>query len=39
MEKLASGLSPEAWEKGLARVRAGEGVRKVALDMLRDAGF
>jgi hypothetical protein len=39
MEKLASGLSPEAWEKGLARVRGGEGVRKVALDMLREAGF
>lgn len=39
MEKLASKLSPAAWEKGLARVRAGEGVRKVALDMLREAGF
>ncbi|MDF1535370.1 MAG: hypothetical protein P1S46_02575 [bacterium] len=36
MEKLGSGLSSEAWEKGLARVKAGEGARKVALDMLRE---
>jgi hypothetical protein len=36
MEKLSKELSPEAWKKGLERVKAGEGVRKVALDMLRE---
>jgi len=35
MEKLKSVLAAEDWEKGLARIRRGEGVRKVALDMLR----
>ncbi len=35
LEKLRSGLAPGDWEEGLARVRSGEGARKVALDMLR----
>lgn len=37
MEKLADKLSTADWEKGLARVDSGEGVRKVALDMLRES--
>lgn len=36
MEKLSEKLSVETWAKGLERVKAGEGVRKVALDMLRE---
>ena len=35
--KIRSGIDREDWETGLARVRAGEGVRKVALQMLREA--
>jgi hypothetical protein len=37
MEKLSEKLSVEAWAKGLERVKTGEGVRKVALDMLRES--
>lgn len=36
MEKLSERLSLEAWKIGLERVKTGEGVRKVALDMLRE---
>lgn len=36
MEKLAEKLSPADWERGMARIDSGEGIRKVALDMLRE---
>ena len=36
MEKLGNVLDAADWELGLARVRAGEGIRKAAIDMLRD---
>jgi hypothetical protein len=36
MEKLENRLSFRDWETGLARVRFGEGARKVALEMLRE---
>lgn len=35
LERIRDGLEEADWKAGLARVRAGEGVRKVALDMLR----
>ena len=37
MELLSSRLTYDAWEKGIIRVSGGEGVRKVALEMLREA--
>ena len=37
MEKLNQLIEPEAWLRALDRVKNGEGVRKVALDMLREA--
>lgn len=37
MELLSSRLSYDEWKKGIIRVNSGEGVRKVALDMLREA--
>ena len=37
MELLSSRLSRDAWAKGIVRINSGEGVRKVALDMLREA--
>ncbi|MDF1525529.1 MAG: hypothetical protein RRA15_12440 [bacterium] len=37
LDSLSKGLEPVDWEKALARVEAGEGVRGVALDMLREA--
>ncbi len=37
MEKLSKRLAQADWEKALERVEAGEGVRGVALDMLRKA--
>ena len=37
MEKLSKRLVPADWEKALARVEAGEGVKGVALEMLRRA--
>lgn len=39
MERLSSGLSYDAWTKGIVRINGGEGVRKVALDMLREANL
>jgi hypothetical protein len=37
MELLSSGLDHDAWVKGIVMVNSGEGVRKVALEMLRAA--
>jgi len=37
MENLNQLIEPEAWLRALDRVKNGEGVRKVALDMLREA--
>jgi len=37
IEKILTGFDHKDWEAGLNRVKAGEGVRKVALDMLREA--
>lgn len=37
LELLSSKLTNDMWEKGLVRVSSGEGVRKVALEMLREA--
>lgn len=37
LDRLSKGLTPSGWQKGLTRVEAGEGVRGVALDMLREA--
>jgi hypothetical protein len=37
MENLNSFIEQGAWQKALDRVKGGEGVRKVALDMLRSA--
>jgi hypothetical protein len=37
LDSLSKGLEPADWEKALARVEAGEGVRGVALEMLREA--
>jgi len=37
LERLSKKLAPADWEKALARVEAGEGVRGVALEMLRRA--
>ena len=36
LDKLSTMLAPADWEKALARVEAGEGIRGVALDMLRE---
>ena len=36
MEKLSEKLTHDTWKKGIDRVKAGEGIRKVALDMLRE---
>jgi len=36
LSKLSRSLMPADWEKALERVEAGEGVRGVALDMLRE---
>ena len=37
LDSLSEGFEPADWEKALARVEAGEGIRGVALDMLREA--
>ncbi len=37
LDSLSKGLESADWEKALARVEAGEGIRGVALDMLREA--
>jgi hypothetical protein len=37
LNRLSRGLAPADWEKALKRVEAGEGVRGVALEMLREA--
>jgi hypothetical protein len=37
LNSLSKGFEPIDWEKALARVEAGEGIRGVALDMLREA--
>ncbi len=37
LDKLSKMLAPADWEKALARVEAGEGIRGVALEMLREA--
>jgi hypothetical protein len=37
MDRLVKKLTPANWVDALNRVEAGEGVRKVALDMLREA--
>ena len=36
LDKLSKRLTPADWEKALARVEAGEGIRGVALEMLRE---
>ena len=37
LDSLSKGFELADWEKALARVEAGEGIRGVALDMLREA--
>ena len=37
LDSLSEGFKPADWEKALARVQAGEGIKSVALDMLREA--
>ena len=37
LEKLSTGLDPDLWANAIKRVETGDGVKGVALDMLREA--